>query len=93
MEVKKLVGWNLRKLRVAKGLTIEDLAGAVGANASYVAEVERGEINIGIVLLDRLARVIGARITDLTVVPPPGEKPPKPVKAGRRPRRAQPARK
>lgn len=91
MEVKKLVGWNLRKLRVAKGLTIEDLAGTVGANASYIAEVERGEINIGVVLLDQLARAIGARISDLTIEPPPGEKPPQPLKAGRRPsRRSRP---
>lgn len=85
MEVKKLVGWNLRKLRVAKGLTIEDLAGAVGANASYVAEVERGEVNIGVVLLDQLARAIGAQIGDLTSEPPPGENPPRPLRAGRRP--------
>lgn len=85
MEVRRLVGWNLRKRRVSKGFTIEDLAGAVNANASYLAEVERGQVNIGIVLLDRLARALGLHIADLTVEPPPGEKPPVPLRAGRRP--------
>lgn len=87
MEAKKLVGWNLRRLRVAKGLTIEELAHRAEASAPYVAQLERGEVNVGIVLLDRLARRLGARLSDLTVEPPPGTKPPKPLPAGRRPRR------
>jgi len=86
MEAKKLVGWNLRRLRVAKGLTIEELAGRADASAPYVAQLERGEVNVGVVMLERLAKRLGAKLSDLTVEPLPGTKPPRPLPAGRRPR-------
>lgn len=84
MEARKLVGWNVRRLRVAKLLTLEELAGKAEIDASYLAKLERGEVNVGIVILDRLARGMSAKLADLTVEPSPGEKPPKPLTAGRR---------
>lgn len=86
MEARKLVGWNLRRLRVAKGLTIEELAGRADADASFVARLERGQANVGIVMLDRLAKQVGAKLSEFTVEPEPGTKPPKPLKAGRKPK-------
>ncbi|MPZ29559.1 MAG: helix-turn-helix domain-containing protein [Rhodospirillales bacterium] len=87
MEAKKLVGWNVRKHRVARVMTLEDVAVAARTNASYVAEVERGEANIGIELLDKLARALDVKPADLFIEPRPGEKPPAPLKAGRRSQR------
>ena len=84
MEAKKLVGWNLRRLRVAKGLTIEELAGRAEADASFVARLERGQVNVGIVMLERLAKHMGAKLSDLVVEPGPNEKSPSPLKAGRK---------
>lgn len=86
MEAKKLVGWNVRKHRVARRMTLEDVAVSARTNASYVAEVERGEANIGIELLDKLARALSVSPSELLVEPKPGEKPPAPLKAGRRPK-------
>lgn len=85
MEAKKLVGWNLRRLRVAKGFTIEELAARADADASYVARLERGQVNVGVVLLARLAKVVGGTLVDLVTEPPPGAPRPQPLKAGRRP--------
>lgn len=84
MEAKKLVGWNLRRLRVAKGITIEELAGRAGASAPYVAQLERGEVNVGIVMLERLSKPLEAKLSDFTAEPPPGAKPPRPLPAGRK---------
>lgn len=84
MEARKLVGWNLRRLRVAKGLTIEELAGRADADASYVARLERGQVNVGIVMLERLAKQVSAKLSDLVVEPEPNAKAPKPLKAGRK---------
>lgn len=81
------MGWNVRKHRVAREMTLEDVAVAARTNASYVAEVERGEANIGIELLDKLARALGLKSADLFIEPKPGEKPPAPLKAGRRAQR------
>lgn len=91
MEAKKLVGWNVRKHRVRQKMTLEDVAVAARTNASYVAEVERGEANIGLSLLDKLARALGLKPADLFIEPQPGEKPPAPLKAGRRPQKQPPA--
>jgi transcriptional regulator with XRE-family HTH domain len=81
---KKLVGSNIRRLRVERGLTIETLAGDTDFAPAYLGEVERGRVNVGIVILERMAKVLGAKLADL-VEPPPGAKPPKPLRAGRRP--------
>jgi len=86
MEVRKLVGWNIRRLRVERGLTIEDLAGEAEVTPQYLGELERGQVNVGIVILDRLAKALAAKLADLVVEPAPGAKPPKPLPAGRKPR-------
>jgi len=92
MEARKLVGWNVRKLRVERGVTIENLAGGAEIGASYLAQLERGEVNVGVDILGRLAQALGAKLAELTVEPAAGSKPPKPLKAGRRPRKGGPVR-
>jgi transcriptional regulator with XRE-family HTH domain len=84
MEARKLVGWNVRRLRVARELTIEELAGRADADASFVARLERGQVNVGVDMLQRLAKPLGAKLADFTVEPAPGEEPPKPLRAGRK---------
>lgn len=84
MEAKKLVGWNIRRLRVERGLTIEELAAEADVAPAYLGQVERGAVNVGVVILGRVAKVLGARLGELFVEPLSGEKPPEPLKAGRR---------
>jgi transcriptional regulator with XRE-family HTH domain len=84
MEAKKLVVWNLRRLRVAEGFTIEELAARADADSSFVTRLERGEVNVGVVMMARLARAVDAKLADLVVEPEPGTKPPSPLKPGRR---------
>lgn len=85
MDVRKLVGWNLRKLRVERGLTIEDLAGEAEAEPSYTARVERGTVNAGVDLLQRYAKALHIRVGELFAEVPAGSKPPLALPAGRRP--------
>lgn len=87
MEGRKIVGWNVRKLRVGKAMTLEDLSARADTAATYLASLERGEVNAGVDLLDRLAKRLGVKLADLTVEPKPGEKPPAPLRAGRRPKK------
>lgn len=84
MDAKKLVGWNLRKLRVAKGYTIEELADRAAADSSFIARLERGEVNVGVVKLEQLARPLGAKLADFFIEPDPGTEPPRPLPAGRK---------
>jgi transcriptional regulator with XRE-family HTH domain len=86
MEVRKLIGWNIRRLRVARGLTIEDLADLGGLTPNYVGELERGRVNVGVLALDRLAKALHVKLGQLVEEPAPGSTPPEPLKAGRRPK-------
>jgi transcriptional regulator with XRE-family HTH domain len=84
MDARRIVGWNIRRLRVAKLLTIEELAGLASVDESFVARLERGQVNVGLDILERLAAVLGVEMVELVVKPPPGSKPPKPLRAGRK---------
>ena len=58
MDTRVTIGWNLRALRVAKGLSQERLALEAGIDRSYVGRVERGSENVTVASLDAFARVL-----------------------------------
>jgi transcriptional regulator with XRE-family HTH domain len=84
MEGRKLVAWNLRRLRVQRDLSQEKLAVDAGVDRTYVGRLERGLENPTVALLDRLADALGIRISEFFALPAPGESRPKPLRGGRR---------
>jgi transcriptional regulator with XRE-family HTH domain len=84
MNSRKLVAWNLRRLRVQRDLSQEQLAADAEIDRTYVGRLERALENPTIGLLDRLAAVLGIAIADFFVVPRRGELPPQPLRGGRR---------
>lgn len=65
MDVKQKFGENLRKQRLKYGISQERLALEAGINRSYVGSVERGERNVSLVNICKLARAIGCRTVEL----------------------------
>lgn len=84
MDARRLVAWNLRRWRVDRGLSQENLAVDAGVNRTYVSGVERANENPTIEVLERLAKALSIKIVDLFAEPSPRERPPKPLGAGRK---------
>lgn len=84
MNGRALVAWNLRRLRTEQGLSQERLAADTGVDRAYVSELERGQGNASVDLLDRLAEVLRAPLAEFFVEPTEGQARPQPLSAGRK---------
>jgi transcriptional regulator with XRE-family HTH domain len=84
MDARQLVAWNLRRIRVAKGISQDDLALSAGIERSYAGHLERGSKNPTVATLEKLAAALSCEIGELFVPPPVDATDIKPLKSGRR---------
>jgi transcriptional regulator with XRE-family HTH domain len=66
---KYIVAQNVRSLRLARHLSQEKLAERSGLHRTYVGSIERGERNISIENIDRLAAALEVASVDLLTAP------------------------
>jgi len=57
-DINKKVGFNIRKYREKKGWSQEQLALEADLHRAYIGQIERGEKNIGLVNLEKIARAL-----------------------------------
>ena len=84
MNAQALVARNLRRLRVKRGLSQENLAVDAGIDRTYVSRLERVLENPTVAVLERLAEALDVSIAEFFVVPRPDEPEPRPLPGGRR---------
>ena len=65
MDMRRLVGEHVRRLRLEQGLTQEQFAEKSGFTQQYVSDLERGRRNPTVVSLLELAQALGATPVDL----------------------------
>ncbi|MCA9093822.1 MAG: helix-turn-helix transcriptional regulator [Planctomycetaceae bacterium] len=58
-------GNKLRKVRQEKGISQEKLADLAGLHRTYVSSVERGERNISLLNIEKLAIALGVTLAKL----------------------------
>ena len=65
VDIKTLVGEKVRKLRETRGWSQEALGFTAGLHRNYIGGIERGERNVGLVNMAKLAVAFGVRPRDL----------------------------
>jgi transcriptional regulator with XRE-family HTH domain len=71
MDMRKLVGRNIRRVRHEKGMTQEEFAERSGFSQQYISGLERGQRNPTIVTLYELAQALG--VSHVELVTPDGK--------------------
>jgi transcriptional regulator with XRE-family HTH domain len=84
MKARALVAWNLRRIRVDRGIPQEQLAYDAGIDRSYMGGLERQTENPTIDLLDRLAKALDVHLSEFFLQPPKGATTPRPLPKGRK---------
>ncbi len=64
-DIKVRFGRRLREVRQARGLSQEELAFKAGLHRTYVSSAERGQRNVGLVNIERLAQALDIEIGEL----------------------------
>ena len=65
MDMRKLVGRNVKRMRLAQNLTQEVLAERTGRTQQYVSGLENGKRNPTIIVLFEISQVLGVSPADL----------------------------
>jgi transcriptional regulator with XRE-family HTH domain len=68
MDMRKLVGQNVRRIRLEKGLTQEQFCDLSGLSQQYVSGLETGRRNPTIVTIYELAKALGVGHLDMAGV-------------------------
>jgi transcriptional regulator with XRE-family HTH domain len=63
--VRRRVGRNVRHLRKLRKFSQEELAARAGNTQKHVSQIERGQTNVGLDVLAKLASALNADVADL----------------------------
>lgn len=58
MRLAQIFGQNVRRIRQEKGMTLEALADEVGLAYTYVGQIERGQRNPTLGVVERIAKAL-----------------------------------
>jgi transcriptional regulator with XRE-family HTH domain len=70
-DLQKIAGANIRAIRKQRGVSQEQLADALGVHRTYMGGVERGERNLTLRSLEKLAERMGVDPVSLLTPAPP----------------------
>lgn len=65
MDIRKVFGLNMRRLRIAAGLSQEAAAEIIGVGRSHASSMERGQQNVTLLVIWHVAEALGCRAMDL----------------------------
>lgn len=64
-EIRKILAINVKKLRTKAGLKKEKLSLALGFDNSYISKLEKGNVNITIDKIAKIAKFFNVKVIEL----------------------------
>lgn len=65
MDIKKIIGLNIREYRDLKGISQETLAHLSDVDRTYIFSIEKGRRNVSILVLFKISKALDVSIHDL----------------------------
>ncbi len=65
MDIRKRIGWNVKRIRALREVTQEDFATDSGFDRGYISGVERGVRNPSVLVLERMCRALNVDVAEL----------------------------
>jgi transcriptional regulator with XRE-family HTH domain len=64
-DIQEKVGKKVREIRKQKGLSQEELAFRSGLHRTYISDIERGDRNVSLKNIEKIARALGVKPSEL----------------------------
>lgn len=64
-EIRSKLGERIRELRKSAGFTQEKFGGKTGLSYKYIGELERGQVNVSLNSIVKIAEALGVKVGDL----------------------------
>lgn len=68
MEIRRIFASNVKRLRLARGLSQETLAHLAKIDRTYVSSLERGTYSASLDVVERIANVLNVEASDLLAI-------------------------
>jgi transcriptional regulator with XRE-family HTH domain len=68
-DVRRMVGQNVKRLRIAAGISQAELADRMGVDRAYVSGLEKGQRNPTVITLWHIAKALKVRVGPFFTVP------------------------
>lgn len=65
ININEEVGFNIRRIREEEVLSQEKLATLAGLHRAYIGQIERGEKNVGLKNLHKIAKALRVSVKDI----------------------------
>lgn len=65
MDIRELVGKNVRRIRLSKNISQEKLAALADIDRTYIQSIESGKRNVSVLVLDKISKALQVTISEL----------------------------
>jgi transcriptional regulator with XRE-family HTH domain len=65
MDIRKKFGFKIKTLRLEKSYSQEELAFKASIDRTYISDIEKGERNVSILIIEKLSKALEIQVFEL----------------------------